>query len=213
MQWNANFYDFSFLLFSVAVLLKLSQSIYKDRKIRKICLPVMRYQYPQSLDEGQDDLLTNMISRNFQMTVSLCVADYALKRSIHLYFLLSVQLQQPQRRRGHGRQRKNDRFLRFKDDVRTMGDGSITDSKSNLMPSMVSCTIFPNYSSDWHLRRWKIQFQLSNAMETMEINPIYLPQDLPYFDCIATGWGKSTSNENLTDTLYKTRVLIVDNKR
>lgn len=148
MQWNANFYDFSFLLFSVAVLLKLSQSIYKDRKIRKICLPVMRYQYPQSLDEGQDDLLTNMISRNFQMTVSLCVADYALKRSIHLYFLLSVQLKQPQRRRGHGRQRKNDRFLRFKDDVRTMGDGSITDSKSNLMPSMVSCTIFPNYSSD-----------------------------------------------------------------
>lgn len=38
-------------------------------------------------------------------------------------------------------------------------------------------------------------------------------QDLPYFDCIATGWGKSTSNENLTDTLFKTRVLIVDNKR
>jgi len=136
------------------VLLKLSQPIYMDKKIRKICLPLMRYQFPQSLDEGHDDLLTNFISlRKLDRTPS--------RRS--------------GRGRRSGRQRKNDRFLRFKDDERTIGydDNGITKSKSNLVHST----------------------------------------DLPYFDCIATGWGKSTSNENLTDTLFKTRVLIVDNQR
>lgn len=53
------------------VLLKLSQPIYMDKKIRKICLPLMRYQFPQSLDEDHDDLLTNFISlRKLDRTVS-----------------------------------------------------------------------------------------------------------------------------------------------
>lgn len=51
---------------------------------------------------------------------------------------------------------------------------------------------------------------MANAISN---NVLITLQDLPYFDCIATGWGKSTSNENLTDTLFKTRVLIVDNQR
>lgn len=39
-------------------------------------------------------------------------------------------------------------------------------------------------------------------------------QDLPYIDCMATGWGKSsTSSEQLSDKLVKTKVIIYDNAR
>lgn len=36
-------------------------------------------------------------------------------------------------------------------------------------------------------------------------------QDLPYTDCIATGWGKSTTSGDLTDILLQTKVPIHTN--
>lgn len=54
------------------VLLKLARPVYRDKKIRKICLPLMRYHFPQSLDKDQSDLLTNLISmRKLDKMVSL----------------------------------------------------------------------------------------------------------------------------------------------
>lgn len=115
------------------------------------------------------------------------------------HLIYRIILLQSSRRRGHGRQRKNDRFLRFKDDQRTIGLDEVAainaDSKSNSHQNMVSI------------------FQSIHCTKSSTKIGSLFGQDLPYFDCIATGWGKSTSNENLTDTLFKTRVLIVDNQR
>lgn len=66
-------YIYQLSLIRHTVLLKLSQPMYMDKKIRKICLPIMRYQFPQSLDEddGHEDILSNFISdRQFGRTVS-----------------------------------------------------------------------------------------------------------------------------------------------
>lgn len=42
---------------------------------------------------------------------------------------------------------------------------------------------------------------------------MHVTQDLPYRDCIATGWGKSSTNGDLTDILLQTQVPIHSNLR
>lgn len=57
--------------------------MYMDKKIKKICLPIMRYQFPQSLDEndGQEDILSNFISvRQFDRAVSICFFYHQCKQ-------------------------------------------------------------------------------------------------------------------------------------
>lgn len=62
-------------------------------------------------------------------------------------------------------------------------------------------------------------FQYSNEYEGISQEKHYHHRfvdnnrDLPYIDCVATGWGKANLTGDLTDLLLKTTVPLHNNRR
>lgn len=191
--------------------------------VRKICLPFIAFKYPQSVAEaddfGFDGLLNAADDDDLDHRWSVPERDDNHLRSIKLgtnrggaaaarqgrssqrtnrtsavppqRFSSSSSSRQSKRLRrlpsaGKSQRRRNDKFLHGRPTALEPVDGVEERRTASKLASS---------SGD----------SLAGGGEP--------PLDLPYVDCIATGWGKSTIGGDLTDMLLQTQVPIHANGR
>lgn len=174
--------------------------------VRKICLPFIAFKYPQSvadndvdalLDDGPDrwsvpDRDDNQL-RAIKLGTNRGRGPSARRgRSQNATAITStaqrrsgIQWRRPPNV-GKSVRRRNDKFLHGR-------------------PTALSSTASDEFGEE---RRTASMISAGTGGGLGDDEP---PQDLPYVDCIATGWGKSTIGGDLTDILLQTQVPIHPN--
>lgn len=171
--------------------------------VRTICLPFIAFKYPQSVADNDIDALLGDSSDRW----SVPERDDNQLRAIRLG---TDRGRDQSARRGRSpnatiayataAQRRNGKRLRR---LPTVGKSSRRRNDKFLhgRPSTMETT--DEFGEE---RRTASMISAGGALGDDEP-----PQDLPYVDCIATGWGKSTIGGDLTDILLQTQVPIHPN--
>lgn len=153
-----------------------------DSTVRKICLPFIAFNYPQSVSEDvYDSDLGNW---------SLPLRDDNFLRSIKIGSNRRTRSRSTASRRSDGTISRTGRSQRSRKGVPSKRGNRVSK-----------------------LRRRNDKFLHEKSGEHKEGGRRAEVQDLPYVDCIATGWGKSSIDGDLTDSLLQTTVPIHDNRK
>lgn len=155
--------------------------------VRKICLPFIAFNYPQSVSE---DLYGTDLGN-----WSLPIRDNNYLRSIKL------GSNRQSRSKTHTNRRSDDSLWSVNRTGRSHRSRKGAPHKS------------ANRISKLRRRNDKFLHEQSLDSEQKEGGRRKEVQDLPYVDCIATGWGKSSIDGDLTDILLQTSVPIHDNEK
>lgn len=159
-----------------------------DSTVRKICLPFIAFSYPQSVvDDAVDTDLGNW---------SLPVRDDNFLRSIRI---------------GTNRSMSQSANRRSSDSWPTDRTGRSQRSRKGAPNKRATRISKLRRRNDKFLHEQSLDAGKSAASSGPRRADVH--QDLPYVDCIATGWGKSSIDGDLTDILLQTAVPIHDNAK
>lgn len=184
------------------VLMKLSRpaNIFHESQIRKICLPFISAStnYENNLNEHYNDDLLNSYA-------DISKDENYLRRAKYLQNLTSLPTIKDVMSKS---------FLRFVEDGASSTDSSSERSGRKIANRRRNDKFFQEKNA--HNRRTDNGY--AYLMQSPEIvkqssHNRKNNQEIPYTDCIATGWGKSEIDGDLTDILLKAQVPIHNNAR
>lgn len=173
----------------MSVLIKLSEAanMGSDSTVRKICLPFIAFNYPQSVSED----LIDQDAGNW----SLPLRDDNFLRNIKIGSNIQRRSKSQSNRRSYDNIWPTDRTGRSQRSRK-----GASHKRANQMSKV-------RRRNDKFLHEKSPNGGYKNSGRRAEV------QDLPYVDCIATGWGKSTIDGDLTDILLQTSVPIHENTK
>lgn len=155
--------------------------------VRKICLPFIAFNYPQSVSE---DIFEADLGN-----WSLPLRDDNFLRSIKIGTNTRNRSKSQSNRRSDDSIWSNDRTSRSQRSKK-----GTSNKRANRISKL-------RRRNDKFLHEKTPDSSYKEGGRRAEV------QDLPYVDCIATGWGKSSIDGDLTDILLQTSVPIHDNNR